>query len=853
MSFRIPGSDQHKPQNIISLFNQLGTLDRISLEQGGTVSEYEEVREQHKDIAIEMPAGHGKTLVGGLIGEFNRRTRNWRVVYACATRQLAYQTGELLNSYGIRAVTLVKKRDDFSSVDLGRYQRGDAIVVTTYSHIFNANPAFSDPNQIIFDDAHAAEYAIQGFWELKITRRKNREQFEALIATLGDSISMHLQDKILHGTYDPVHDGADIIPQALWYPRLNQIRTLLDSKVDGTNLYYPWSRIRSHLHGCQIYLSHSTIAIRPVLPPNLRWPAFEKATERIYMTATIGNGGELERVFGVPKMYRISKFDSSANKVSGRRLILFPEDHFDTDQLLDILKETIRTQPRVLCLCPSESVADDLEEILREIVPEYTVFKAWHVEDSLTPFTSSERGILILNGRYEGIDLKDNDCRLQLFIELPVGIGLADKFLQDRLKATEIFNNLLITRVIQGLGRTTRGANDHAAVLFLGSRIGQYLYKDEFRKMLPAEIDSELELGFSQIDYINDKATWLAAIGDFYAQNENWRQAERYIRSETEKKKDDRIDNPTSKYFRETVTSEMDFMYAIWDFQLEKAHRAADKVVQTYQNTPLNGYRAWWNYLLGCVSYFQGNQDQMKEYHNRAIGAGPYKLWLDRRVFDTSLIEDIVYPEPMENQINAILDMLQRYGDRHNRFDKDLKSVHNGLGAKDSDHYEPAFCMLGKLLGFNAERPTGQGTPDGIWHLLKFWTVFEMKTNIIDPTGEIPFDDIRQTFVHDRYVMQNRPFQEGDEVSIVLICAKRLVPQYAAHATDGIYLVDPKLVGDIYEKLEIVLRTVLEKLKYSTFEDAKNRLGELLYEHKLDYLSLNEAFKQVLLKDAITS
>lgn len=68
MSFRIPGSDQHKPQNIISLFNQLGTLDRISLEQGGTVSEYEEVREQHKDIAIEMPAGHGKTLVGGLIG-----------------------------------------------------------------------------------------------------------------------------------------------------------------------------------------------------------------------------------------------------------------------------------------------------------------------------------------------------------------------------------------------------------------------------------------------------------------------------------------------------------------------------------------------------------------------------------------------------------------------------------------------------------------------------------------------------------------------------------------------------------------------------------------------------------------
>ena len=44
------------------------------------------------DVAIELPTGTGKTLIGLLIGEYRRRKFHERVVYVCPTKQLVYQT-----------------------------------------------------------------------------------------------------------------------------------------------------------------------------------------------------------------------------------------------------------------------------------------------------------------------------------------------------------------------------------------------------------------------------------------------------------------------------------------------------------------------------------------------------------------------------------------------------------------------------------------------------------------------------------------------------------------------------------------------------------------------------------------
>lgn len=173
-----------------------------------------------------------------------------------------------------------------------------------------------------------------------------------------DVIPKYIQDSIEYGTYDPFTDGINIIPQPLWLNKIEDIRANLDQATNGNDLYFTWSKIRNILHGCNIFITHNNITIKPVVPPNKLHPSFNDVTERIYMSATLGPSGELERVFGINNIARISKFSKGANKVSGRRLILFPEDHFENKGLLKAVIETVKMQPRALFLFPTYETLD---------------------------------------------------------------------------------------------------------------------------------------------------------------------------------------------------------------------------------------------------------------------------------------------------------------------------------------------------------------------------------------------------------------------------------------------------------------------------------------------------------------
>lgn len=61
-----------------------------------------------RDVAIELPTRAGKTLVGGLIGEYRRRAHRDRVACLCPTRQLARQSAAKLTEYGIENVLLTR-------------------------------------------------------------------------------------------------------------------------------------------------------------------------------------------------------------------------------------------------------------------------------------------------------------------------------------------------------------------------------------------------------------------------------------------------------------------------------------------------------------------------------------------------------------------------------------------------------------------------------------------------------------------------------------------------------------------------------------------------------------------------
>lgn len=54
-----------------------------------------------------------------------------------------------------------------------------------------------------------------------------------------------------------------------------------------------------------MFFSWSEILIRPWIPPTLTHAPFANANQRLYMSATIGAGGDLERIMGVRRIHRI--------------------------------------------------------------------------------------------------------------------------------------------------------------------------------------------------------------------------------------------------------------------------------------------------------------------------------------------------------------------------------------------------------------------------------------------------------------------------------------------------------------------------------------------------------------------
>lgn len=93
--------------------------------------------EKNNSLALELPTGSGKTLVGLLIGEYRRRKNNEKVLFLCPTNQLVNQVVEQsINKYGINAIAFCGRQSNYHPKDKTAFSRSKSIGVTTYSAFF---------------------------------------------------------------------------------------------------------------------------------------------------------------------------------------------------------------------------------------------------------------------------------------------------------------------------------------------------------------------------------------------------------------------------------------------------------------------------------------------------------------------------------------------------------------------------------------------------------------------------------------------------------------------------------------------------------------------------------------------
>lgn len=781
MPFKIPKTPAISTESPEALFRDLRTraIPGLLSHQADVLREYVDNYIASSDIAFELPTGSGKTLVGLLLGEWRRRKYGERVLYLCPTNQLVNQVvAQSIEKYGINVNGFTGSKKDYSPDAKSEYLNAETIAVTSYSALFNISPFFSEPNCIILDDAHSSESYIASHWSLKIERYNNEHEnlYNSLLGVLKQVILSTDYQKIVEQSHDNAWDyfWVDKIPTPDIVPLIPNIVEVIDEYVKDSNLRYPWMQIRDHLFACHFYIGTSEILIRPLLPPTNNHQPFKAAKQRIYMSATLGEGGELERITGRDNIQRLKIKKGWDKQGIGRRLFFLPGRSLDDNESADFVLEMIKKTSRALVITPDNRTADDTHKLIAENL-KFPTFSAQEIELSKKSFVNTEKAVAIVANRYDGIDFIDDECRLLIIRGLPRATNLQERFIITKMGAGTILTDRILTRIQQAFGRCTRSATDYSAIVIWDEELHNYLLARDRRSFLHPELQAEIEFGIEQSKGV-DANIFLEHLDIFLEHGLEWAEVDNFIASQRDLLSQHVL--PGTKDLKNSIAYEIEYQYALWDGDFIKALDSCKKVLAEINDTELRGYRALWNYLAGsaqwlsCQNSMSTNYTLAKEYFDRANKAAQTVTWLVRlsRSKDISTSNFDNNPTNILSLIERLEIILENLGTIHDRkYTKEEKFILENISVSDSQKFEEAHSRLGTMLGYDAGNIETSGAPD------PWWIVNDQQCFIFEDHSDALLDSslhiskARQVATHPNWVKENLKISEAAAIISVLI------------------------------------------------------------------------------------
>jgi hypothetical protein len=763
--------------------------------QADLLRTYAEHHQKTPDVALELPTGSGKTLVGLLIADWRRRKMRHRVVYACLTRQLARQVADAATDHGIPVVLLTGKSRAWSERELARYSSSQAVAITVYSHIFNTNSAFGDAQAVLFDDAHAAENYVAEAWALQIGH--DHVAYAHLLDKVRDDLDPHLVARMAGESPDAARaSGVWLLPVAVANRRMQGIDRVLATEVSG-DAEYRFKMIRPGLRPCLFYLSPAGWYIRPMIPPTFDYAPFTDPEQRIYLSATIGQAGELERAFGRERIDRIGVPPAWERTGAGRRFFVFPGLAEPGNGVLGtaegLIGELLGLAPKALILTPDDDSARRIADSLEIPGPER--FTAKDPDAGLGPFIDADRGTLLAASRYDGMDLPGDACHLMLMSGLPQAINAQDQFLVATLRASSVLAERIRTRVVQGAGRCTRGPADHAVVIVDGDRLLRFLSREDVRAAMPVELQAEVAFG---LENSTVPAADLVQLADSAIEQDTfWRDdAEPDL---AERRRDARKTPPADAgQLAASAAREVRAWQAAWEQDWEAAARGAVEVFEHLTASDLRPYRSLWAYLASAWSELSaqggtpGAGDRAASLLRKAHEAAYGTTWL-REVQPLPLAGPAGDPSD-DGAVDGVVAALTGLLASATVFDKKAAKLLAGLAQTSAPPYEQALAALGTLLGAESFKPAGQGRADAAWIWPRLWITIEAKTDQ-NAEGMLSMESVRQANTQLDSLSGDRSQGSPDASFSVIVSPREVVdPDAVMAARPHLYLARPDTV-----------------------------------------------------------
>lgn len=843
--------------------SQTKAISEIRKSQDDLLNRYFNEAYMDKDVALELPTGAGKTLIGLLIGEFRRRKHNEKILYLCPNKQLVNQTVKhAVEDYGINATAFIGRSKEYSNGDTFAYNNAETIAVSTYSSLFNSNPFFKTSDVIIFDDAHSAENYVASNWTVTINHSKDKTLFYNLMDQFKPHLDKYFYEKIVNNDVVDAMNGSDVdlLPNIKLVNEYHMINKTIDEYIaenPDTEIRFAWSMICDNLSACNIFISLEEIVIRPYISPTVAFSPFARAKQRIYMSATLGRSGELERIFGVPKIKKLYDTSGYEKQIMGRRMFLFPQKIVDQKKPQELLLDMISREKRALIIVNKDRTQEELKELIAAKTDK-DIFTAKDIEFSSECFTKSENAVLIVANRYDGIDFPGEKCRLEILYDLKWATNIQERFLISRMAAGSLFSQRVHSALVQAFGRCTRTNEDYAGVCIIGGDTDMFSYNK-----FESELQYEIKAGNSYTKNYASIEKYLDMLDGFLNDKSIQGEYENSIRQVMEKrpitdarKGDDQFDR-LSKAGR----YEVEVQYDIWKEAYEEALKKIRKICEILQHDNLKGYLGFWYYIAAYCAYnlyFQGDgtfKSVYKEYLDKASSNTKSIKWLKklRNEDKRSMIDDDdrgIY-DVLENMESLISE--KKYMSSNTKsFYEELNQLLFNLASAGGKNFEQAHKELGLWLGYYVENPKGDSQPDPIWIANPEWCIVAEDKIYEAPEKAIPTRHVREAAGHPDWVKSEyerlKLWKDINPICVIITNAKQIESSAQPYA-GGIYYLNRDTFVEWSKKCIDVLKELIECFSFKGDVVWREKAFRLMKEKKVAPKDFEELIKSYPLKN----
>lgn len=775
-----------------------------------------------RDVIIKLHTGEGKTLIGLLILQSRINANQGPCLYVCPNRYLVQQVCEEAQKFGVPYCSILDEREIPNE-----FLSGKKLLITHAQKLFNGLSIFGLGNKyiktgtIILDDSQACIDVLKNAYTITISKSKSENLYNSFLQLFEDGLRDQGEGSFIDiqsGNYDTLM----AVPYWSWIDKKTEVLTLLSKNISDEQIKFAWPLLKDTIENYGCYFTSTTIEISPYNTDISAFGTFSNADHRILMSATTQDDAFF--VKGLAFDIEAAKYplQNSDQKWSGEKMIILPsliDENCDRDLIITRFSKIKHSSFGIVAIVPSTKRALQYKNLGATVADKRNIFGEI---DRLKK--GAFDNILVINNRYDGIDLPDESCRILIIDSMPYFDNLSDRYEENCRPNSETINKRLAQKIEQGIGRGVRGEKDYCVLLIIGSDIVKFMRSIATNKYFSAQTQKQIELGLAISDMAQEDIgentssleTVISLIKQSLNRDDGWKE---YYSTE--------MDSILMGTGDSSIYEQLLFERTVEQLYSQGEFGKATEKMQAFIDTllPTDSLERGW-YLQQLARYYYPISKEHSNKLQKAAFKANTQLLKPREGISYSKVSYI-----NENRMNRI----KRYFQAFSSYDELRLSINATLDnlsfGTDSAKFEEALKEIGELLGFISQRPDKEirKGPDNLWCGVKDqYFMFECKSEVDETRNEINKHEAGQMNSHCGW-FEDQYGKDAIVTRFLVIPTKEL--SYAANFTHDVRIMRKGKLRDLKNNI----KGFIKELHPFDLKDIRDEtLQHLIEIHKLD-------------------